>query len=697
MKMSKKRISLYMTAVCLMGGLGASAANMPSVKVLPRTTTEVPDTLWDESGEEDTVGKTRKNYATEFNALKYVLEKRYRGYDDQFRKKWSDHLFMEFGAGIHKDIGYRNYHLSPLTTAHVSLGKQFSRLHSARLTFGMGYGYYEGNKKNYKLIQASADWLFSLSSFMDGYCPSRLLDISTVLGFGYRYNTTKNIGGKRGKYEAHVGLQARLFTGPQGYIAIEPYVGVTSPHLYNKFGAFYGANIGVVYYLNNNLSIEDRMRYMKNLPLSGDSTAVQHPQTWRTPWFAEVSGGVGFFHGGSDQTHSKPGHTTTISVGRWFSPVVGLRLNASMTSITWDKDERAMGEQNEDKRAMFNIPEQPSATYDRHNVNADFSAEALINPLGFLKGYSFDQPFNLAVALGGGVGWLMKNQDTPLRTLSTFYSAGLHASYSLSNDLQVFIEPRYTNYNYKIPYSNIDRVKRFSDGVFAVRLGLTAYTRGTSYRRVRPKYEAPHIPLSFGVGGGTSLFFTRNAYEGAGMNYNFNAFAEYHFGKIHAARVAFEYMGLNSVSPQSYIATNEYGTTYTTTGLFKHSYTRGFLSLNYLVNITNLCSGYQPGRLFEAEAFVGPTLMFAMGNSHKPDGSVKVSSQYSLSYSNYNYTKPLMGANGGIKLKMNVAKHIAVTLTPQIHVLRLNPQLAGFEMTKFRVFETLDLGVQYNL
>ena len=695
--MSNNKTRLYLTAICLIGGLYANAAKMPSVKVLPRMTTEVPDTLWDESGEEDTIGKTRKNYATEFNALKYVLEKRYRGYDDQFRKKWYDHLFMEFGGGIHKDLGNIGWNVSPLTTAHVSLGKQFNRLHSARLTAGLGYGYYEANKRNFAQMQLSADWLFSLSSFMDGYCPSRLLDVSSVVGFGYRKNLAHDINGVSHKYEAHIGLQARLFTGPQGYVAIEPYAGVTSPHLYNKYGCFYGVNVGVVYYLNNNLSIEDRMRYMKNRPEAVDSVLNLRPGQWRTPWFAQVSGGLGIFKGGSEKTRSKLGHSTTVAIGRWFSPVVGARISGSLTNITWDKQNEPMGEQDETRRDMYNIPVQDDAVKDLHNMNFDLGVEALINPLGFLKNYSFDQPFNMAVALGGGVGWLIKNQRQPLRTVSTFYSLGLNFSYNLSNDLQVFIEPHYANYNYRIPYSNIDRNKRYNDDVFSVRLGFTAYTRGTHYRARKADYEPSRLPLSFGAGIGTSLMQTQTGYEGAGFNYNAHAFAEYHITKEHGVRVSFEYMNINSVSPMSYTATNEWGIDYRTTGLFSHNYKRGFLSLDYLVNITNLCSGYEGQRTFEAEAFCGPMIMFALGNSHKPDASIKMDSQYRMSYSQYNYTKPLMGANGGIKIKMNVMKHLAVTLTPQVYVVRYSPQLQGVDLLKVRTIQTLDLGVQYNL
>lgn len=696
--MSINIIRLYATAICLIGGLSCSVARTTTFSVAPRAITQVPDSLWDESGDEDTIGKTRHNYATEFNALKYVLEDRYRGYDDTFRKKWYDHLFLGFGGGLHKDLEYPGYNLSPITMAHVSVGKQFNPYHTVRLTAGLGFGYYEGNKKNYKQWQGSVDWIYSLSTLMDGYCPSRLLDVSTVFGFGVRHNTTNIVDNHRTRYEIRGGVQGKIFTGPQGYLTIEPYVGVKSRHLYNKFGGFYGVNIGMVYYLHNNLSIEDRMRYMKNRPEYVDSTMQWHPQKWRTPWFAELSGGMAWCVGG-ENVSPKMGHSTKMSVGRWFSPSVGVRFSLGLTSATWDKTHETMGEQDEDRRAMLSIPVQDDAVVDLHDMTADATAEALINPLGFMKNYSFDQPFNVALAFGGGLSWIMREQKTHLRTISTFYTAGLHLSYNLSNDLQVFLEPSFTNYNYRIPYRNIDAVKRFNAQRVVVRLGFTAYTRATNYRmRKQDDYEAPRIPLSFGLGAGTMLFNTKKTYEGAAFNYNAQAFVEGHFGKVHGVRASFEYLSINSVAPDNYTGTTEYGTEYTTTGLFKNNYKRGFVALNYLLNVTNLCSGYQSNRMFEAELFAGPALLLSLGNSTEPDGSIKVNSSHTMSYSPRKYnTSPLMGANGGIKIKMNVAKHIAVTLTPQLYVVRYDPNLLGVNMMKLRTFQTLNLGVQYTL
>lgn len=110
--MSINIIRLYATAICLIGGLSCSVARTTTFSVAPRAITQVPDSLWDESGEEDTIGKTRHNYATEFNALKYVLEDRYRGYDDTFRKKWYDHLFL----GLPEEDCIKTWNMQDITS-----------------------------------------------------------------------------------------------------------------------------------------------------------------------------------------------------------------------------------------------------------------------------------------------------------------------------------------------------------------------------------------------------------------------------------------------------------------------------------------------------------------------------------------------------------------------------------------------------
>ena len=115
------------------------------------------------------------------------------------------------------------------------------------------------------------------------------------------------------------------------------------------------------------------------------------------------------------------------------------------------------------------------------------------------------------------------------------------------------------------------------------------------------------------------------------------------------------------------------------------------------MNVTNFFSGYQGRRMFEGELFVGPTIMFAMSSKSKLSSTPPSDIANRIHLSDKYYDKPLMGANGGIKLKFNMMPHLALTLTPQVHVLRYDPQLNGLHILKFRMFETLDFGVQYDL
>ena len=692
--MNTMNIRLLTTAFCLNGALWANAGNATALR-LPHSITEVPDSLYDESEMEDTVGKTRHNYAKEFNALKYVMENRYRRYGDKFTRRWDDHLFLEFGAGFIKDVGSGTSQLSPLNTVHVGVGKQFNCLHTARLGFGVGYGYYEGTQKTYARVNATADWLYSLTTYMDGYQPSRLFDLSTVFGVSYRYNINRGYLGKRGSKDIHAGLNMRFFTGPQGYITIEPYAGISSSRLVNKYGAFCGVNLNFIYYIHNNLSVEERMRFMRKRPEAVDS--IMKPMSWRTPWFAELSGGVSLIRSAGNNS-TRPGNTTTMSIGRWLSPVIALRLSGSFTSTTWQQTSETMGIANEEQRIRLGVPEQPAANKNNHNLNYDVRAEALFNPFGYSKGNSWDRPFGVYVLVGGGVGWINMVQEEMLKCKLTFYTAGLHFTYRLTDDLQAFFEPRYTNYNYKIPYRNVNRYKRFCDDVFSANLGLTVYTRGTSFRNPAPEYVHSRIPVSVGGGVGTNFVPSVSSSYGGVFNYNANVFTELHFTKIHSARISFEYMSLKGISPQTYHAVDLTHETsgYNAVGLFSHNYHRGFLSLAYLVNVTNLCSGYQGRRLFEAELFAGPTIMFALGATHKEDGDIILKADHQLKTSFVNYTAPLVGANGGVKLKLNAMPHLALTMTPQLFMLRLNPRMQGIGMSKLRAFETLDLGVQYD-
>lgn len=647
----------------------------------------------------DTIAKTRYNLVPDsLNAMDYILEKRYKVYNDKFTRRWDDHLFLEFGGGMHFDTQTGGTDLSPLTSVNLGVGKQFNKYHSVRLNGEAGLGYLRRDKHTYARLTVTADYMFDLSSYIYGYRPSRLLDVSAFVGVGLRKKLSKDSRTAPNGKEIHLGMQMKFFSGPQGYLAIEPYAGIASKTYNYKYDSFYGANLKFIYYIHNNLSPEDRRRFMKTRPATADSTA--HPEEWRTPWFGEISGGATLFKNrrATDNIQANKtavGHRTAFYLGRWLSPAIAVKLGVSQSETTWQKTSVAMGDEDID------MPQQPDVTHRAHNINSNISAEAVVNVFGFAKHYDWQRPYGVNVILGGGFGWLMKNnydEKTKLHSRSYHYTGAVQAWYRLSDCLQVFVEPRYTNYNYHIPYTNISGWRNFSDDVLSLNLGLTAYTRSNKYRKPKMEDDSRWMTFSAGAGAGTNFVLTRNAYEGAAMNYNANAFAEVHLGKVSGVRASFEFMSMNGINIERYTATNPAtGSSYSIAGPVEHNHKRGFVSLDYLLNVSNLFGGYQGRQPFEGELFLGPTLMVSLGNSYKNGSSLVLNNGYVVNEREYDYyTKPLLGANAGVKLKFNITRHIAATLTPQMYLLYNSPQMNGVATSKMRLFETLDLGIQYD-
>lgn len=652
----------------------------------------------DDEEEADSTVKTRRNTAKEFNALKYIMEGRYRNYGDEFTKAWDDHLFIEIGAGLQKLVPpTASYRFSPMTNVHIGVGKQFSPLHTARMSLSGAYGYQRIRNLTFTRIGLQADWIFSVSSYFGGYNPSRMLDVSTVLGLGAQYTSKDGAGKSMLAAEAHAGLQLRFFSGPQGYLVLEPSIGVASDNIdqsekrnWRKKDIFYGANISFVYYLHNNLSPEERIRFMKHHIAESDSTM---PAQWRTPWFFQVAGGPALISSETLGTGETLGHSATFSVGKWLSPAIAIRASASLATTTWKKD---VSPAREDVN--------PEYINNQHNHNADFRLEAIINPFGFLKNFKWESPYGIYLVGGGGLGWLQKNQTELLRCKSTFYTLGLHLWARLEKDIQVFIEPRYTYYNYKIPYSNVSWARKYSDDGFGLNIGLSISNRSHEYRHfvsgeAEAEAEKPHLIFGLGIGGGMNLVHTKSSYGRNGLGYNALSMMEYHINTISAARLSFEYM---SISPNSLESANDINTALSdqepTVGnkLWNRRYNMGLIALNYMVNASNALAGFD-SRRFEIEAFGGPAFMLMLNNKAELDASEITTEGHTYIPVQSDVTKSMFGVNLGVKLMFNVTNSLSVTFTPQVYIFKGDNKLPGLNFTKANTIETLNIGVQYNL
>lgn len=121
----------------------------------------------------------------------------------------------------------------------------------------------------------------------------------------------------------------------------------------------------------------------------------------------ELSAGPHFMDASGDEGVSV-GHETSVSVGKWLSPVLGLRLTASLRSARSSKSEVMSG----------------TASYDElyHKFYGGARLDALVNPLGFSKRFSWDSRFGFYVLFGGELGRVLRYE--PSERLNRFTARG---------------------------------------------------------------------------------------------------------------------------------------------------------------------------------------------------------------------------------------------------------------------------------
>ncbi len=701
----------------------------------------------------DLVKKAEVETVAPLDAAKYILDRRYMAYGDHFTKKWHDHLFLQGGLGMEQlvpptdDSGYNVF-----TTAHIGVGKQFNRYHSLRLTLNAAFGYHKATDHFTSRLGAKLDHLFSLSSYFNGYKPDRLLDFSAVFGIGYTHTNVTARKAEKNSFELHAGLQMRLFTGPQGYLNIEPYVGVAPDGgdmavrgNSRRYDMFYGANVNYIYYIHNNLSKEARLRYVKarntyvekrvdrkvekRVKVLVDSlnidtlTAISKAKSerphweekynrdinpylaadtvyrsWQQPYFIELSTGMAFLKGDGDISFGESmGYEQTLSVGKWLSSALGIRLSATTSTTTFDA-------QTTPEQAN---PYAPAYTRYINSTLIGLRAEAIINPFGLNPHYSWDSPYGLNIMLGGMLGWMFKDgiteahpyQDDVSRAISCHtegYTGGLQFWAKLTDGLRFFVEPRYMHNVYKVPYRSKSKV--YSDDMFNINFGVTMMLKSKKYRRYeepKPDYYAPG-KIAVGGGLGIPLISKKTTYKGdGGFSWNASAYGIYRFNDLHSVRAAFELVSLSDNQMTLYKCTNSNASQYMRTGVWSRTFYLGLASLNYAANLTNMFSDRVNGRRWKIDLLVGPAMAMVFGESNELYSKEKVESGYSCAVREKVPTGVNLGLNGGLHISYAINDQISAFVSPNFYLFK-EIGLPDMMARDYMVLETLNLGVEYN-
>lgn len=575
-----------------------------------------------------------------FDPSSVRLQKRYRPLenDSLFPKQWWRRFYFGIGGGIQGLTD--NISMVSNASANAYLGYHLTPIHSLRLSGSYIKYKFNGNNKSAKSLGVGIDYLVNLSNFAWGYDPSRVFEVSTVVGIGARYSRAA-LPSKINPY-AHIGLNADVYISKYASLFFEPYIGAQrqmSTVLNNpsreKWNLMYGFSTGL------QVSLENRTDYFSE----ADSIYKKI--------FLDTSIGV-VSSGRSGGILNRLGVGYQAALGLWINPMIGLRVGAHGESFYWTSRIRNKN----------NVP----VRYSHNQVLVGGRAELMLDPLNFSKkwreapeGHDFD----LNLLLGGELGWKLKNglYGESIRRSHAYYygiTSALQALYRIDKGTYIYIEPRY-----QAIYYNDKKSEGWSpsDHIASINVGSRVYlTKPFSFKRPLGAY-IPHWWVAIDAGALKYYNAPRVTKSGLGLNPTIGFAAGYDLSPWASFRAQLAYQRLYNVHTARYSgyagSQKRYGE-----GLWESSYDAMDLRLSYMLNLNNLLQGYDGERRFNLWWTVGPSLSYIFNQSDTwVEGQKNVLPDLKhIELSNSREGKISPGINTSIMAALRVAPQYDVTV-----------------------------------
>lgn len=518
-----------------------------------------------------------------FDPAKYQLQDRYLAKGDSFRTRFRDHFSVGFVTGVNMLVPKGKAEVKPYMPIGLTVGYDFSRLHTLRLTGS--YSTFEFRDADGSVEQwgADVDYIFNLSAYLNGYNRRRLLNVAPVLGIGYIHSDNGNEAVNI--FKGQVGLNLAVSLGRNARFFVEPFCAVTSDKIdysedYNlsKYDLLYGVRAGLSVNLDNSNDYYD-------------SEVV-----YTRGFFYELAQGVSFTTAGDIGLLRSLGTGYRVSVGRWFDPIVGLRVSGGGSETYWSRGVTA---------ATIVSP-----SYEERYKSRMFSGrvEGLVNPLNFNSLWrQMRHPFEINVAVGGEFGWLMKRiPNTPkgLKCSYAGFTGGISCMYNLDKETALFIEPRVLVANFKEPYINVNRKASFTETSMSVYAGIRVCAANKKERASWPPYTFEKRLFSGVQLGGLKHMQAVKEVGDFFPNFSGTFYVGYHLARKVTLKGAIEYMTL-SKNEQTPYTVDFMGTAKRFDALYQYRYGMLNFKLAYMLNLSNVYQKYDLNRKFHVYGEVG--------------------------------------------------------------------------------------------
>lgn len=254
--------------------------------------------------------------STGLNALDYVLQRPLRLPEFE-NKHFGDHLFLSAGGGLSTYDSKPSGNFRPGFHGEITVGDWVTPVHGWRFTLGAGTRSRSAADSWTYYGSASADYLMNFSALLRGYNPARRVEVIGALGAEYRrlryQGAWGNALGLRAALQLRFNVQRNLYLYAEPRLAV---VGGTrfAGDSFRRYHYDFSFNVGMGY------NLLDRAARLKG--------ATQFATSPEGHLFFGIGGGVWGFARKVSEQYRHPFGAGSIYVGKYFSPVAGLRVKA---------------------------------------------------------------------------------------------------------------------------------------------------------------------------------------------------------------------------------------------------------------------------------------------------------------------------------------------------------------------------------
>lgn len=563
--------------------------------------------------------------AVRVNALEYMLQKpqvskRYE------KKSFADRFFLEAGIGLNNTLTrqastYIDWRRFGVNT-NIAFGDWITPEHGVRIALEADLFRHKDISNHAKAFGFSADYMMNFSAVGNRvYEKPHRFEVIGLAGFDV---LRSHISGKKKWVPGlHLGLRGQANVSRYTYIYIEPRATLYSEKLLqrqNRYGLrpALSLNVGAGYRLVPGWRINTE-----------EFTTSGH---FLENTFLSLSGGVNFLGGSQfSKWKHRGGPRAILGLGKWFSPSSGLRLSFGMMSYGQGKQHR-------------------------HAKGGAIALDYMLNMHNVFGGYKPDRVFYVNAL--AGVSYSYMQTGTGKRWLPGF-GVGLQPNVRVASGMTLFLEPRvdlypkkYNAYNYT--FGSGDVAFSLLAGINFQQTGdmIVVRERNAAFQNVA-WYDHTFVDATIGASipiRGYSLRHVRSTLSPA---------THIGFGKWFTA--------LSGVRLKAEAGRAEWDRGRSNTFIN--------LGADYMLNLSNLTSGYRPNRKVELVGLLGLDAA-------------------SLRYNQRFY----VGANVGLKGLWNVSPTFSLFLEPELYAYD-NDFLPGTTASSFKLdlLANLSAGMQFNI